>query len=217
MTRIVLVDDHRIVRQGLRALLQTEPGFEIVAEGATGLEAIQLVERFRPDILVMDLMMPEINGLEATWQIKQRIPETRIIVLSMHADEAYVLEALQNGASGYVLKDSSADDLVQAVHKALLGWRYLSPPLSKEGIEAYIQKSREALLDDPFETLTKREREVFLLITEGLSNAMIAERLSISQRTVESHRANLMRKLKLKSRMDLIRFAIRRGIILFEK
>lgn len=217
MTRIVLVDDHRIVRQGLRALLQAEPGFEVVAEGATGLEAIQLVERFRPDILVIDLMMPEINGLEATWQIKQRNPETRIIVLSMHADEAYVLEALQNGASGYVLKDSSADDLVQAVHKALLGWRYLSPPLSEEGIEAYIQKSREALLDDPFETLTKREREVFLLITDGLSNATIAERLSISQRTVESHRANLMRKLKLKTRMDLIRFAIRRGMFFLEE
>ena len=217
MTRIVLVDDHRIVRQGLRALLQAEPGFQVVAEGATGLEAIQLVERFRPDILVIDLMMPEINGLEATWQIKQRNPETRIIVLSMHADEAYVLEALQNGASGYVLKDSSADDLVQAVHKALLGWRYLSPPLSEEGIEAYIQKSREALLDDPFETLTKREREVFLLITAGLSNATIAERLSISQRTVESHRANLMRKLKLKTRMDLIRFAIRRGMFLLEE
>ncbi|MBC8333234.1 MAG: response regulator transcription factor [Anaerolineae bacterium] len=217
MTRIVLVDDHRIVRQGLRALLQAEPGFEVVAEGATGLEAIQLVERFRPDILVIDLMMPEINGLEATWQIKQRNPETRIIVLSMHADEAYVLEALQNGASGYVLKDSSADDLVQAVHKALLGWRYLSPPFSEEGIEAYIQKSREALLDDPFETLTKREREVFLLITAGLSNATIAERLSISQRTVESHRANLMRKLKLKTRMDLIRFAIRRGMFLLEE
>ena len=217
MTRIVLVDDHRIVRQGLRALLQAEPGFQVVAEGATGLEAIQLVERFRPDILVIDLMMPEINGLEATWQIKQRNPETRIIVLSMHADEAYVLEALQNGASGYVLKDSSADDLVQAVHKALLGWRYLSPPFSEEGIEAYIQKSREALLDDPFETLTKREREVFLLITAGLSNATIAERLSISQRTVESHRANLMRKLKLKTRMDLIRFAIRRGMFLLEE
>lgn len=217
MTRIVLVDDHRIVRQGLRALLQAEPGFQVVAEGATGLEAIQLVERFRPDILVIDLMMPEINGLEATWQIKQRNPETRIIVLSMHADEAYVLEALQNGASGYVLKDSSADDLVQAVHKALLGWRYLSPPFSEEGIEAYIQKSREALLDDPFETLTKREREVFLLITAGLSNATIAERLSISQRTVESHRANLMRKLKLKTRMDLIRFAIRRGMFFLEE
>lgn len=217
MTRIVLVDDHRIVRQGLRALLQAEPGFEIVAEGATGLEAIRLVERFRPDVLVIDLMMPEINGLEATWQIKQRIPETRIIILSMHADEAYVLEALQNGASGYVLKDSSADDLVLAVHKALLGWRYLSPPLSEEGIEAYIQKSREALLDDPFETLTKREREVFLLISEGLRNASIAEKLSISQRTVESHRANLMRKLNLKTRMDIIRFAIRRGIIALEE
>ncbi len=212
MTRIVLADDHKIVRQGLRVLLQSEPEFKIVGEGATGLEAIQLVERLRPDILLVDLMMPEINGLEVVRQIKQRFPETRVVILSMHADESYVLEALQYGASAYVLKESSADDLITAIENALQGRRYLSAPISEESIDAYIRKARDSLINDPYESLTNRERDVFLLIVEGYRNAEIAERLSISRRTVETHRANLMRKLEFKNSMDLIRFALKRGI-----
>ncbi|MBN1978309.1 MAG: response regulator transcription factor [Anaerolineae bacterium] len=216
MTTILLADDHRIVRQGLRALLEAEPDFSLVGETGDGLEAIQLAERLQPDVIVLDLMMPGINGLEATRQIGDNCPQTRVIILSMHADEAYVLEALRNGASGYVLKDSSADDLVRAVREVEAGRRYLSPPLSERAIEAYTRKAQEASLD-PYEELTNREREVLHMAAEGHSSTEIAERLSISSRTVETHRANMMRKLDLHSQTDLIRYALKRGIIPMEK
>ena len=215
MTTILLADDHRIVRQGLRALLEAEPDFSLVGETGDGLEAIQLAERLQPDIIVLDLMMPGISGLEATRQIGDNCPQTRIIILSMHADEAYVLEALRNGASGYVLKDSSADDLVRAVREVEAGRRYLSPPLSERAIEAYTRKAQETSMD-PYEELTNREREVLHLAAEGHSSTEIAERLSISSRTVETHRANMMRKLDLHSQTDLIRYALKRGIIPME-
>ena len=215
MTTILLADDHRIVRQGLRALLEAEPDFSLVGETGDGLEAIQLAERLQPDIIVLDLMMPGISGLEATRQIGDNCPQTRIIILSMHADEAYVLETLRNGASGYVLKDSSADDLVRAVREVEAGRRYLSPPLSERAIEAYTRKAQETSMD-PYEELTNREREVLHLAAEGHSSTEIAERLSISSRTVETHRANMMRKLDLHSQTDLIRYALKRGIIPME-
>jgi two-component system response regulator NreC len=215
MTTILLADDHRIVRQGLRALLEAEPDFSLVGETGDGLEAIQLAERLQPDVIVLDLMMPGINGLEATRQISDNCPQTRVVILSMHADEAYVLEALRNGASGYVLKDSSADDLVRAVREVEAGRRYLSPPLSERAIEAYTRKAQETSLD-PYEKLTNREREVLHLAAEGHSSTEIAERLSISSRTVETHRANMMRKLDLHSQTDLIRYALKRGIIPME-
>ena len=216
MTTILLADDHRIVRQGLRALLEAEPDFSLVGETGDGLEAIQLAERLQPDVIVLDLMMPGINGLEATRQISDNCPQTRVVILSMHADEAYVLEALRNGASGYVLKDSSADDLVRAVREVEAGRRYLSPPLSERAIEAYTRKAEETSLD-PYEKLTNREREVLHLTAEGHSSTEIAERLSISSRTVETHRANMMRKLDLRSQTDLIRYALKRGIIPMEE
>ena len=216
MTTILLADDHRIVRQGLRALLEAEPDFSLVGETGDGLEAIQLAERLQPDVIVLDLMMPCINGLEATRQISDNCPQTRVIILSMHADEAYVLEALRNGASGYVLKDSSADDLVRAVREVEAGRRYLSPPLSERAIEAYTRKAQETSLD-PYEKLTNREREVLYLAAEGHSSTEIAERLSISSRTVETHRANMMRKLDLHSQTGLIRYALKRGIIPMEE
>jgi two-component system response regulator NreC len=216
MTTIVLADDHRIVRQGLRALLQAEPDLRLVGETGDGLEAVQLARRLQPDVVVLDLMMPSINGLEATRQISESCPQTRVIILSMHADEAYVLESLRNGAAGYVLKDSSADDLVRAVREVVAGRRYLSAPLSERANEAYIQKARETPLD-PYEKLTSREREVLHLAAEGHSSSEIAERLSISSRTVETHRANMMRKLDLHSQTDLIRYALKRGIIPMEK
>jgi two-component system response regulator NreC len=215
MTTIVLADDHRIVRQGLRALLEAEPDFQLVGETGDGLEAVQLAGRLQPDVVVLDLMMPSINGLEATRQISDGCPQTHVIILSMHADEGYVLEALRNGAAGYVLKDSSADDLARAVREVVAGRRYLSPPLSERAIEVYMQKAQETSLD-PYEKLTNREREVLHLAAEGHSSSEIAERLSISSRTVETHRANMMRKLDLHSQTDLIRYALKRGIIPME-
>ncbi len=216
MTTIVLADDHRIVRQGLRALLEAEPDFQLVGETGDGLEAVQLAQRLEPDVVVLDLMMPSINGLEATRQISDSCPRTHVIILSMHADEGYVLESLRNGAAGYVLKDSSADDLVRAVREVVGGRRYLSAPLSERAIEVYMQKAQETP-PDPYEELTNREREVLHLVAEGHSSTEIAERLSISPRTVETHRANMMRKLDLHSQTDLIRYALKRGIIPMEK
>lgn len=215
MTTILLADDHHVVRQGLRALLEGEPGFSIVGEASDGLEAADLVERLKPDILIVDLMMPGLNGLEVTRQVGRRSPDTRVILLSMHANEAYVLEALRNGATAYVLKDCTAAELVSAVREVEAGRRYLSPPLSERAIESYLQKAEAATLDI-YNTLTAREREVLQLAAEGHSNSDISARLFISPRTVEIHRANLMRKLGLRNQTDLIRFALRRGIVPLE-
>jgi len=215
MTTIVLADDHHVVRQGLRSLLEAEPDFSIVGEAGDGLEAAQLVERLQPDVLVLDLMMPGLNGLEVTRQVSQRSPQTHVVILSMHPNEAYVLEALRAGAAAYVIKESTSAELVRAVREAVAGRRYLSPPLSERAIEVYMQKAESAALD-PYETLTAREREVLHLAAEGHTNAEIADRLFISRRTVETHRANLMRKLGLRSQTDLIRYALQRGILPME-
>jgi two-component system response regulator NreC len=216
ITTIVLADDHHIVRQGLRALLEAEPDFAVTGEAADGLVVAGLVERLKPDVLVLDLMMPGLNGLDVVRQVRQRSPQTRVIILSMHANEAYVLEALRNGVAGYVLKDSTASDLAQAVREAAAGRRYLSPPLSERAIEAYVHKADAAPLD-LYETLSGREREVLHLAAEGYNNTEIAARLCISARTVETHRANVMRKLGLHSQTDLIRYALRRGILPMEE
>ena len=216
LTTIVLADDHHVVRQGLRALLEAEPGFSVVAEAADGLAAADLVERLKPNVLVLDLMMPRLGGLEVARQVRRRSPQTRVVVLSMHANEAYVLEALRNGVAGYVLKESTAADLVQAVREAVAGRRYLSPPLSERAIELYVQKA-QATLPDIYETLTSREREVLHLVAEGYSNADIAARLSITRRTAETHRARVMRKLGLHNQAELIRYALRRGILPMEE
>jgi two-component system response regulator NreC len=215
MTTIVLADDHHIVRQGLRSLLEAEPDFSVVGETGDGLEAARLVERLQPHVLVLDLMMPGLNGLEVTRRVSQRSPQTRIVILSMHANEAHVLEALRAGAAAYVLKESTAAELVRAVREAAAGRRYLSPPLSERAIEAYMQKAQSAVLDS-YETLTAREREVLHLVAEGHTNAQIADRLFISRRTVETHRANLMRKLDLRTQTDLISYALRRGLLPME-
>jgi len=209
---ILLADDHHIVRQGLKALLEAEPDFHVLGEAADGLEAVQLVERLQPDVLLVDVMMPGLSGIEATRQVRERFPRTQVVVLSMHSNEAYVLEALRNGAMGYVLKDSDATALVQAVHEAYAGRRYLSPPLSDVIIDAYVNKSRETVMDI-YDTLTNREREVLHLAAEGRTNADVASRLGISPRTVEIHRTNMMRKLGLHSEHELIRYALRRGIL----
>jgi DNA-binding NarL/FixJ family response regulator len=213
---IVLADDHHVVRQGLRALLEAEPGFSVVAEAADGLAAADLVERLKPNVLVLDLMMPRLSGLEVARQVRRRSPQTRVVVLSMYANEAYVLEALRNGVAGYVLKESTAADLVHAVREAVAGRRYLSHPLSERAIELYVQKA-QATTPDIYETLTSREREVMHLVAEGYSNADIAARLSITRRTAETHRARVMRKLGLRNQVELIRYALRRGILPMEE
>jgi two-component system, NarL family, response regulator NreC len=212
---ILLADDHPVVRLGVRTLLQAEADFELVGEADDGLAVVPLVESQQPDVLVLDLMLPNLSGLEITRQVTQRWPRTRIVILSMHANEAYVLEALRNGAAGYVLKGSNARDLVRAVREVAAGGRYLSPPLSEHTLKAYAHKTESPTLD-PYETLTTREREVLHLAAAGLTSPGIAARLFISRRTVETHRANLMHKLGLETQTDLVRYALRRGILLLE-
>jgi len=212
VTTILLADDHHVVRQGLRALLEAEPDFSIVGEAADGLQVLEQVERLRPDVLVLDLMMPGLNGLEVMREITRRSLRTRVVILSMHSNEAYVLQALRSGVAGYVLKESTASDLARAVREAAAGRRYLSLPLSERAIEVYLEKAQMTTLD-AYETLTSRERQILHLAAEGLGNSEIAARLSISPRTVETHRANVMRKLNLHSQTDLIRYALRKGIL----
>jgi DNA-binding NarL/FixJ family response regulator len=214
--RIVLADDHRVVREGFRALLAAEKDLEIVGETGDGLEALRLVERLKPDLILVDLMMPGLGGLEVARQVAQREPATRVVVLSMHSNEAYVVQALKNGAVGYVLKDASSTELVRAVREAVAGRRFLSPPLSEKAVEAYLQKAKMSETVDRYQTLTTREREVLHLSAEGHTNAQIAMRLFISPRTVETHRSNLMHKLGIRTHSELIRYALQRGILSFE-
>jgi two-component system response regulator NreC len=211
-TSIVLADDHQVVRQGVRALLESERGFKVVADAGDGLEAISLVERLKPDVLVVDLMMPGLNGQEVTRRVSKLCPKTRIVVLSMHSSEPYVMEALRNGAAGYVLKDASCADLIHAVREVMAGRRYLSPPLSERAIDAYQDKAKAATWDR-YDMLTTRERETLQLVAEGRTNNEIASRLGISPRTAETHRSNLMRKLQLRTHTDLIKYAIEQRII----
>jgi len=209
---IILADDHDVVRQGLRLLLEAQDDFHVIAEAADGYGAITLVKAQRPDVLIVDLIMPDLSGLEVTRQVRQQVPDTRIIILSMYSDESYVLEALKNGAVGYVLKGSSADCLLRSVREVAAGRHYLSPPLSEYAIQAYLRQAQTAPLD-PYETLSTREREVLQLSAQGQSTGDIAAQLFISPRTVESHRANLMRKLGLHGQTDLVRYALRRGLL----
>lgn len=212
-TTIVLGDDHKIVLRGLRALLEVEPGFAVIGEAADGLGVMSLVERLKPDVLVLDLMMPGLGGFDVTRRVAKRLSKTRIVILSMYSSEAHVVEALRSGASAYVLKDASAEELVTAIREAAAGRRYLSTPFSNDRIESHLRRPSGV---DPYGTLTAREREVLHLVAEGLTSGEIARRLFISPRTAESHRANLMRKLGLRSRTDLVRFALQRGIVPLE-
>ncbi len=209
---IVLADDHHIVRQGFRSLLENQEGFSVVAEAGDGLEAVKVTASLKPDVLVVDLVMPCLNGLEVTRQVGRLSPNTKAIILSMYMDEPYVIEALQNGAWGYVLKESNISDLVKAIREAAEGRHYLGSPLSELAIAAYKEKTKSASLD-PYNTLTTREREVLQLVVEGHTNGDIAAKLFISQRTVESHRASMMQKLSIASRADLVAYALRRGLV----
>lgn len=215
MTTIVLADDHNVVRQSLRLLLEEDSRFQVLGEASNGLQAIEMIERLHPDVLVVDIMMPGLNGIDVARRIKKQFPETIIVILSMYENEAYVVEALRAGVTAYVLKKSTAQELMYALTQAIAGHIFLSPPLTEHAIQAYMEKMQDSVLD-PYETLTSREREVLHLAAEGLNNSEIASRLSISPRTVEMHHGNLMRKLHLRSQTELVRFAIQRGILPLE-
>lgn len=212
MTRLVLADDHPVVRDGLRVLLEQEGGFCVVGEAADGETALQLVADQQPDVLVVDIMMPGLDGLEVTRRVRCTYPNVQVVVVSMYNNLAYVLQARQHGACGYVLKEARPRDLVDAVNAAMQRRSYLSPPLSNEVLDDYRRRSDSGTLD-PYDTLTRREREILRYTASGMSAAAIAAELSISPRTVESHRQRVMQKLDLHHQSDLVRFAVQRGII----
>lgn len=207
---IFLTDDHSIVREGVRLLLECEPDMRIVGEANSGLGVVDQVERLRPDVLVTDLEMMGLDGLELTRQVTARLPATRVVILSMHADEATVLRALGYGAMAYVVKDAGGAHLISAIRTVGEGRRYLSPPLDERAVDFYATQAAQ-MPAEPYDQLTAREREIFQLAAEGYSNPKIAIRLSISPRTVDVHRTNLMRKLGLHSQSDLVRYALKRG------
>jgi DNA-binding NarL/FixJ family response regulator len=209
---ILLADDHEMVRQGVRTLLETERDFSIVGETGDGLSAVRLVGEFKPDILLTELVLSGLSGLEVTRQVCRKALSTRVIIFTMYQEERRVREALQNGASGYVLKSAFATHLIKAIHKVKAGERYLSPPLHNRDFLAISPQTRAEPLNR-CATLTTREREVLQMSAEGDTLAEIASRLSISPRTVETHRANLMRKLGFRTQTDLIRYAIVGGIL----
>jgi len=209
---VVLADDHAVVRLGMKALLEAERDFSIVGLAADGLETVRLAEQLKPSVVVLDLMMPGLSGLEAMRIIRESSPRTQVVIFSMHGSSAFIAQALQNGAAGYVLKGCREEDLVTAVREAAAGRRFLSPPVTEIAINAYIEQSKTGSFD-PHDTLTPRQREVLQLAAEGKTNSEIATRLNISQRTVENHRAAVMQKLGLSNQADLIRHAIRHGVI----
>jgi DNA-binding NarL/FixJ family response regulator len=205
-TRILLAEDHMIVRQGLRVLLE-QAGMVVIGEASNGLEALRLAHTHQPEVAIMDITMPHLNGLETARRLREVAPQTKIIVLTMHTEEPYVLEALQAGAVGYVLKTQAAVDIVQAIHTVLQGAIYLSPRITNAVVQAYLTGS--TLPPDP---LTSREREIIQRIAEGQTTKEIAAHLGLSVKTVESHRINLMRKLDIHETATLVRYAIRRGL-----
>jgi two-component system response regulator NreC len=210
--RLLLVDDHQIVRAGLRMLFQAEADMEIVGEVSSGDEAIQAVRDLKPDVVLMDVVMPGMSGIEATRRIKETSPEVAVLALTMHEDEQYFFEMLNAGASGYVPKRAAPDDLVSAIRVASQGNVFLYPTMAKLLVKDFLHRS-EAGTTPPGEELTAREREVLTCIAEGLTNREIAETLVISAKTVDRHRENIMRKLNLHNRIELVKYAIEKGLI----
>lgn len=209
---LIVADDHPVVRRGVRALFESEPEFSVLAAAADGAETIRLTESLRPDVLLLDLMMPGLSGLEALRILRDRVPRTKTVILSMYLSSAFVVQALQNGAVGYVLKGSPEELLLQAVREAAAGRRYLSPPVTEIAIRSYVDQTHGATAD-PHDTLTPRQREVLQLAAEGKTSAEIGAALNISPRTVENHRAMIMQRLGLHNHTELIRHAMRHGLI----
>jgi DNA-binding NarL/FixJ family response regulator len=211
--RIVIAEDHTILREGLRSLLCSDPDFDVVGEAEDGRDAIRCVEALSPDLVLMDLSMPRMNGLDAIKEIKKQNPEIKIIVLTVHKTEEYILATLQAGADGYVLKDATHSELVMAIKNVIAGKRYLSPGISEKVIEGYLEGRRTLKTKSSWDTLTQREREILKLIAEGYKNKEVADYLYISLKTVEKHRSNLMRKLDLHNVAALTVFAAEKGLI----
>jgi len=211
--RIVIAEDYTILREGLRSLLSSHPEFEIVGEAEDGQEAIRSVDKLKPDLALMDLSMPRMNGMDAIKEIKKRSPQTKVLVLTVHKTEEYIHAALQAGADGYILKDSTHAELGLAIKNILEGKRYISPGISESLIEGYLEGRKKANPPTTWDTVTQREREILKLIAEGYKNKAIAEYLCISVKTVEKHRANLMKKLDLHNIQSLTALAMEKGLI----
>jgi DNA-binding NarL/FixJ family response regulator len=212
-TQVLLADDHSIVRKGLRSILEGEQDVSVVAEAANGREAVRLCEQFRPKIAIMDIGMPQLNGIDATTQIRKASPDTQVMILSMHTDETYILRALSCGAKAYVLKDAAEDEILPAMRALLSGKSYFSPAIAKTLVEDYVRYLRQRGLQDSYDLLTDREREVLQLLAEGRSNKDVANLLGLSVTTIETHRTNLMQKLGLHSTAEIVLYAVRKRII----
>ncbi|HEX4230216.1 MAG TPA: response regulator transcription factor [Bryobacteraceae bacterium] len=211
--RIVLADDHTIMRHGLRLVLNREPDFEVIGEASNGREAIDLAIRENPDVVVMDIAMPLLNGIEAARRIHEERLKTAVVILSMHSDEGYILKALRAGARGYLLKDSAETDLIQAIRAVCSGKAFFSPAVSKVLADDYLRQMRQQGVEDTYDLLTPRERELLQLVAELKSTKDIANLLGLSPHTVDTHRGNLMQKLNVHSIPELILYAVRKGII----
>lgn len=212
-TRIVLADDHTIMRNGLRLVLERQSDFSIVGEASNGREALEVVDRVAPDVVIMDIAMPLLNGIEAAKRITGDTPKTAVLILSMHSDEGYILRALKAGARGYLLKDSAEADLIQAVRAVAAGKAFFSPTVSKVLADDYVRQVRQRGADDPYDLLTVRERELLQLVAELKPTKDIAALLGVSPHTVDTHRNNLMQKLNVHSIPELVLYAVRRGLI----
>jgi two-component system response regulator NreC len=210
---VFLADDHTIVRQGLAKLLEGEPDLRVIGEAENGREAVVKVEKLKPDIVLMDIAMPMLNGIEATRQIRKICPQSKIIILSMHSHDRYISELFSLGASGYLLKSSTGSDIIDAIHAAWKGSTYLSPSISDKVIEDYLALKKKSHQDDHYSRLSNREREVFQMIAEGRSTREISEILCVSPSTVKTHRSNIMEKLEMDNLSQLIQFAIHIGIV----
>jgi len=211
--RILLADDHGVVRQGLRFILERQPGMEVVGEASTGREAVKLAEELSPDLVIMDIAMPQLNGIEATAQIVKRNPQTGVIVLSMHSDEGYLVRALSAGAKGYLLKDSAEIDLIRAVQAVANKKPFFSPAIAQTLLIEYMGYLQQKGLQDSYDLLTEREKEILQLLAEGKSNKEVAEILNLSPYTVETHRTHLMQKLNLHNTAEIVLYAVRKKLI----
>ena len=211
--KIVIADDHAVVREGVKGILSREPDIEIVAEAGNGREALELIAKTAPDVVVMDISMPEMGGIEATKRVKEAWPNVNVLALTMHEEESYVFQLLKAGAAGYVLKRGAAEDLVQAIRSAARGEAFLYPSVARSVLTDYLRRLDAGEERERYDGLTDREREVLALIAEGLSNQEIGKRLFISIKTVQTHRMHIMEKLDLHNRAQLVRYAIRKGLI----
>ena len=210
---ILLADDHTILRAGLKMMLNAQPDMEVIGEAHDGRQALHEALRLHPDVILMDITMPDMNGIEATRQVKKQLPEVKVLILTMHENDEYVFQALRAGASGYMLKEAADTDLINALHVIQSGNFYLSPTAQSVMVGDYLQRVRAGEEKDSYSSLTEREREILKLVAEGFTNNQIAERLVISPKTVDTHRTHIMDKLNLHSRAELVKYAMRRGLL----